>query len=415
MSVSANGDRNSYAVALGSLFIFFSAMSFSVYMPFMQSRRDALGCDAFCQGGMTSLRSSLTLAGASLIGRASDHFGRIPMLWLGSMASMLGIAIAATMNTLTGLWISIVPGALLNHNYGVTKALVSNYINDRGGADVDRAGAVGKLGMAIGFCFMAGPLLSTTLTSNFQQALALSFVVTLLSTGILFILPKPLTSSENADAKPASIGLRAFLTLPVLRMHGAQLLMCVRLLMAFAFHMFLPIWQVSVKNRFNFGPKDHAKFMGLVGLSYALSQGLVAKPLIKRMGQDPTKLLLVCILLLGGGRPFAYYTTSLKLVYALYVFMVIALGVMNTAITTACSNLASQDQLGGFIGVLESVESIAGIIGPSLGGLLAKLDGVGDKVALGAVIACYGVAFWLVALFFRKHVVDAGGEDKKQA
>mmetsp|Transcript_8136 Transcript_8136/g.13577 ORF Transcript_8136/g.13577 Transcript_8136/m.13577 type:complete len:89 (-) Transcript_8136:177-443(-) len=88
---------------------------------------------------------------------------------------------------------------------------------------------------------------------------------------------------------------------------------------------------------------------------------------------------------------------------------------MNTAITTACSNLASQDQLGGFIGVLESVESIAGIIGPSLGGLLAKLDGVGDKVALGAVIACYGVAFWLVALFFRKHVVDAGGEDKKQA
>ena len=56
--------------------------------------------------------------------------------------------------------------------------------------------------------------------------------------------------------------------------------------------------------------------------------------------------------------------------YALYVPMVISLGVMNTAITSACSNLAEGDQLGGLFGVLESVESVAGIVGPSLGGAL---------------------------------------------
>jgi|TARA_B110001469_G_scaffold104392_1_gene103274 hypothetical protein len=39
---------------------------------------------------------------------------------------------------------------------------------------------------------------------------------------------------------------------------------------------------------------------------------------------------------------------------------VIALGVMNTAITTACSFLADGDQLGGLFGIMESVESIAG-------------------------------------------------------
>ena len=49
--------------------------------------------------------------------------------------------------------------------------------------------------------------------------------------------------------------------------------------------------------------------------------------------------------------------------------MVISLGVMNTAITSACSNLAEGDQLGGLFGVLESVESVAGIVGPSLGAL----------------------------------------------
>ena len=55
--------------------------------------------------------------------------------------------------------------------------------------------------------------------------------------------------------------------------------------MALAFHMFAPVWQVSIKTRFDFAPKDHAQFMGLIGLTYALSQGLIAKPLIKRFGK----------------------------------------------------------------------------------------------------------------------------------
>ena len=42
----------------------------------------------------------------------------------------------------------------------------------------------------------------------------------------------------------SSGGLAAFMAMPVLRTRGAQLLMAVRLLMAFAFHMFAPIWQV---------------------------------------------------------------------------------------------------------------------------------------------------------------------------
>ena len=144
-------------------------------------------------------------------------------------------------------------------------------------------------------------------------------------------------------------------------------------------------------------------FMGLIGLAYALSQGLVAKPTIRRAGSDPTRLLLLCILLLGGARPFVLRTTSLGVVYVTYVPMVIALGVMNTAITTACSSLAAGDQLGGLFGVLESVESAAGIVGPALGGLLVrKFD---ERGALGACVTCYALAFVLVAWGFRKHVV----------
>jgi len=390
-------------VMLGSIMSFISVAAAAISFPFMQTRRDALGCDALCQGGQTSLRSGLMLVGASLIGRSSDQFGRKPMLMIGLVASLSSLAISASMDTILGMWIAIVPTALLNHNWSVLKALFADYVAEQGGGDADRAGAVGKLGMAIGLSFMAGPLLGTTVVKSYQEAILLSMGLTAFSGLFIFFLPAP-QAAASPSSKKVSSGLMDFMRMPVLQTRGAQLLMLMRLTMALAFHMFAPVWQVSLKTRFDFGPMDHAKLMGMVGFSYALSQGLVAKPLIAWSGKDPTKLILLCISILGGCRPFALKTSSVAVVYALYVPMVIALGVMNTAITTACSFLADGDQLGGLFGVMESVESIAGMVGPALGGLAAAYHA---DLPLAAVCGCYAAAFVLVLLFFNKHVAQA--------
>ena len=107
----------------------------AVTFPFMQTRRDALECDAKCQGGQTSLRSGLGLVGAALIGRASDRFGRIPMLWLGTAGSLMALGINGGMDTLEGMWLAIVPVALLNQNFSVAKALFSDYNAESGGSE----------------------------------------------------------------------------------------------------------------------------------------------------------------------------------------------------------------------------------------------------------------------------------------
>jgi len=125
--------------------------------------------------------------------------------------------------------------------------------------------------------------------------------------------------------------------------------------------------------------------------------------LIHFFAESPTTLLLLCICALGGGRPFAIWTSSVYVVYSIYVPMIVALGVINTTITTACSGLVDGEQLGGLFGVLESVESVAGIIGPSLGGLLSR-TAFGAQATLGAVVGCYALAFLLVSLFFGTHV-----------
>ena len=191
-------------VVIGSWMSFLSVSAAAITFPFMQARRDALGCDALCQGGQTSMRSALALVGAVLIGRASDRLGRVPMLWVGLTASLASLAISAGMDTIEGMWLAIVPVALLNQNFSVAKALFSDYIDEVGGTDADRAGAVGKLGMAVGLSFMAGPVLATQLVSDYRQAIVASAVVTASSAIFVFMLPSP--KSHVPQVKSSSSG-----------------------------------------------------------------------------------------------------------------------------------------------------------------------------------------------------------------
>lgn len=91
--------------------------------------------------------------------------------------------------------------------------------------------------------------------SLLRHALILSAVLTALASLLILWLPSPRPPGAHAHNAPGAAapssagGVLGFLSLPVLRQRGAQLLMAVRLLMALAFHMFAPIWQVSVKAR----------------------------------------------------------------------------------------------------------------------------------------------------------------------
>ena len=96
--------------------------------------------------------------------------------------------------------------------------------------------------------------------------------------------------------------------------------------MGIAYHVFATIWTVTLKERFDFGPKDHAYFMGWVGLWYALSQGVFAKLFIKYAGEDPTNVILVCVVILAFGRVLAMLTPSLFMMYGIMATVIVALG-----------------------------------------------------------------------------------------
>eukprot|EP00579_Thalassiosira_antarctica_P024771 CAMPEP_0202019302 /NCGR_PEP_ID=MMETSP0905-20130828/41646_1 /ASSEMBLY_ACC=CAM_ASM_000554 /TAXON_ID=420261 /ORGANISM="Thalassiosira antarctica, Strain CCMP982" /LENGTH=246 /DNA_ID=CAMNT_0048580529 /DNA_START=142 /DNA_END=879 /DNA_ORIENTATION=- len=199
---------------------------------------------------MTSVRSALSLVGTAVVGRLSDKngsllartlgslgkgktstiegatknnaspSGRRACLYLGTVATLVGLAIAASMNSLWGLWLSMIPGALLQHNFEVYKALLSEYHNDiehleaqikddngegntkdssNPAPSSSRSGSIGKVGAALGISFMIGPAIAAVASPTFQFAAYFAIVCTLASGFVIFYLPLPVASAQEHE------------------------------------------------------------------------------------------------------------------------------------------------------------------------------------------------------------------------
>jgi len=192
----------------------------------------------------------------------------------------------------------------------------------------------------------------------------------------------------------------------ILSLPGPIFLMIIRICMALAFHIFHIIWVPSLKKRFDFGPKDHGMFMSFIGLSYALSQGLIAKKIITLApgAKNRPKILMVSALLLGLGRVFAFLSNDLRTVYCVFGLMIVSLGVVNTILSADASGLVPASEMGSLFGILEAVESGAGIIGPILGGSLSLISPVWAPLSI--VFVMYAIVFAMVFVGYEKFVLS---------
>jgi len=400
-------------------------VAITVTMPHSQSLRDELGCDSMCLGSMTSVRSLLTLAGATLMGRLSDsttYFSNIGgarriCLIVGAVASAVGLLMGYLATDIRMLWASMIPGAFLNHNADILKALFSAYHDavPEESSMTDRAASAGLLGMSVGLALMIGPLAGATLFSTYQQATYFGFGCVLLSLILIFMMPTP----TRAQQSKRELGKRGFLSsfdVPSARTPAAVFLMLCRMCMTLAFHIFQTIWTASLKQRFDFGPKDYGRFISFIGLTYALSQGFLAKALLKAFGghaaQGRVRLLLGCCVTLGCGRYLAFQTTSLPVVYALFAGIVTSLGLINTMFSADTSQIAPPKDIGSLFGILAAVESAAGMAGPLAGGALSYIHPI--QAPLAAVLGLYALVFLMVFLGYESLVLKNSQDFQKK-
>jgi hypothetical protein len=104
------------------------------------------------------------------------------------------------------------------------------------------------------------------------------------------------------------------------------------------------------------------------------------------------------------GRLVTALTDSLVMLYVGVTLSIAALGVLNNAINTTVAQISQAGSVGGLMGVLDTAEKLAGVAGPTVGGVLYAAHAFAPVVA---VTAGYVFMMALVAWAYPRFVIPA--------
>ena len=312
----------------------------------------------FLYGLMLAVYAVMQFVFSPVLGALSDRFGRRPVLLL----SLAGTLVDYLVMALTPLgWVLVVGRAMA----GITSAnmaVASAYITDITPPD-QRAQRFGLVGAVLSMGFIIGPVIGGVmgawwLRSPFLVAAAFNGLNLLVA---LFVLP------ESRVAKPGKFDLKELNPLaPLLWLWNFKpLLPLVLVAVVFGLVAAVPgtIWVLYGAERFGWDSVHMGLSLSVFGVSGALSQAFLVGPLSRRFGDLGTLMIGVAFDTLAY--TLMAFADQSWMGYAIAPLFALG-GVAMPALQSLLTSRVSDEQQGQLQGVLASLMSLAGIVGPVL-------------------------------------------------
>ncbi len=292
-----------------------------------------------------------------VLGNLSDRFGRRPILLLsllGLTADYLLMGFAPTLG-----WLFV--GRALAGISGAAVATATAYIADITPPEM-RSQRFGLIGAAFGLGFIIGPVIGGELgefspRAPFYAAAALAFANFLFG---VFILPESLSIRKRRrfDIKRANpLGaILAFKPFPaILWLLGALFLF------SMASQTYPSVWNFFTIERFDWSPSQIGRSLAVFGFLFALVQGVLIGPVIKKFGESSTVLLGML------AAAIAFFGTSfIHTPVGLYGYLIVGAfsGLAAPAINGLLSRQIPDNAQGELQGAVTATNSLTAIIAP---------------------------------------------------
>jgi DHA1 family tetracycline resistance protein-like MFS transporter len=321
-----------------------------------------------------------------IIGSLSDHFGRRPVLLISIFGLGCDYVIMAMAPNLQVLYIGRLISGITAASFGTAGAYIADITPPE-----KRAQNFGLIGAAFGVGFVIGPALAGLLGGinprlPFWFAAGLALVNWLFG---LFVLPESLPMDRRAPfswKKANPVG-----SLQLLAAHPGMLGMAGMFFLYMLAHQSLQqIFVLFTGYRFGWGIRDVGLFLGATGIASIVVQMVLVRPIVKAIGERQAMLVgLLC-----GVAGFAIYAlapTPFLFWCGLPVFAMI--GLVQPTSQSLMSRRVPGNEQGRLQGAMSGIQSITGLIGPSLytmvfawaitGGKALDLPGLGILLAAG--------------------------------
>jgi MFS transporter, DHA1 family, tetracycline resistance protein len=347
------------------------------------------GQGAVIVGAVGSLFAVAQLAGVPLLGVLSDRIGRRPVL----AASLLG-ACAAGLLLAAAPSDAVVAVAIVGRGLtGGTVTAAQAWIADSSG-EQNRAARLALLGLAQGGGMLAGPAAGGLLGAASPRLVPLA--VAALSAGAALLaalaLREPALRERRASLKPARTGVRAALAAVRAESRPLAGTLAVVALLNLAFAGVPLNLPVLARDRLGWGGAQTGVLLTVGGLSVALAQGLLVRPL--RRLAAPERLVRGGAFALAALLPVVGFAVAPWQLLGGVALLAVAASVTVILLTEVVTLRAPGGRHGAALGAMNAASAAAIAVAPLAAGLLYERVHPAAPYLAGAAAA---LAAWAAA------------------
>jgi MFS family permease len=302
-----------------------------------------------------------------LLGKASDKFGRKPILLLSLGVSLTSFTLFSFANSFLMLLLSRIIAGIATER-AVAQAYIADITDNN-----TRTKQMGKIGAAFGAGFITGPALGGILSVyGFNIPGYLAMVLTIIN--ILFVisfLPEPQRQNKK-PSQPKRIGYKQGLLDSLKKPLLAPTILIISIVtLAFStIPVIVPLLSIDF---FNFDALQLSYIFVYIGLIQILMQGFLIDPLSRNLGEE--KLIVLGPLLMAIGAFLMPLLQNVAFFFFSNSLLAAGFGIINTSIPSFLSKRTAFDEQGNILGIVSSFSSIANIPGPLTIGLIYDFAG----------------------------------------
>lgn len=335
-------------------------LGFSLILPFLPFYAESMGASPLVVALILSSFSLLQFISAPVMGRLSDMYGRKPLLIASQISTFISFVILGRAGSLAWIFISRAVDGLLGSNNVIAQAYVSDISSEE-----ERSKAFGVSGISFAVGFMIGPALGGYLSRfGYSVPAYVAAGMSMLSIILTVLLLEETVKRAGKWKKVKIFDWGAFV-----KYFGDEKLRR-GFLIIFTYFMTHVIWtsnlSLYMKSKLGFGASEVGWMLAYVGLFSIVFRGLLLSKLIDKVGESRLTKISVLAIILGllvlmGVRDFVWVLASLSL----FAF---GNGSTRPLMIGNISKGVDKNEQGAVLGVVNSLRSVAQIVGPVIGG-----------------------------------------------
>jgi DHA1 family tetracycline resistance protein-like MFS transporter len=336
---------------------FIDILGFSILIPILPYYVKHFGASTISVGLLFGTFALCQFLAGPLWGNVSDRIGRKKVLIISQIGATFGWAGLAFAPSLPWVFLARIVEGVSGGNISVTQAYVADRVDPN-----ERARAFAFVGASFSAGLVLGPVAGGLLLSHFGYRMpfllaAALQIVTLLAT--IFFLPEDV-AQHGEKPEAASFGdIARYLTdarvSPVLVQ---------KLAYSLGLYAWFAVFALVLNAVAGFGPSETSYFFASFGVMSVIFQLAVVGRVADRIGVRAASNIgfaVACVYFLTV--PFVHTVPGLLGVQVLFAF---ALSMTNATLATLLTDASPDELRGTVLGVGSSLESVAGIIMPTV-------------------------------------------------